>query len=122
MSYFQRENRELVNVDSCELLQSQFSLLSDFPAACALDFFAEVCEQLLPPAEPNEKYFRLLTAALDYLRSGDPGAVCRSVTYFSTWTVLLGGLLPDLDTCLGCGSPLAGQRAYFSRPHACIKY
>jgi DNA repair protein RecO (recombination protein O) len=118
MSYFQRENRELVTVDSCELLQSQFSLLSDFRAACALDFFAEVSEQLLPPAEPNEKYFRLLTAVLDYLRSGDPGAVWRSVTYFSTWTVRLAGLLPDLDTCLGCGSPLAGQRAYFSRPHA----
>ena len=53
MSYFQRENRELVTVDSCDLLQSQFSLLSDFRAACALDFFAEVSEQLLPPAEPN---------------------------------------------------------------------
>src|SRR5271165_3297545 len=99
MAYFQRENRELVNVDSCELLQSQFSLLSDFASACALDFFAEVSEQLLPPAEPNEKYFRLLTAVLGYLRSGDPGAVWRSVTYFSTWTVRLAGLLPDLDTC-----------------------
>jgi DNA repair protein RecO (recombination protein O) len=116
MSYFQRENRELVNVDSCDLLQSQFSLLSDFHAACALDFFAEVSEQLLPPAEPNEKYFRLLTAVLDYLRSGDPGAVWRSVTYFSTWTVRLSGLLPEPDVCLGCGSPLSST-AYFSRHH-----
>src|ERR1700734_1272494 len=55
MSYFQRETRELVNVDSCDLLQSQFSVLSNFTNACALDYFVEVSEQLLPPAEPNEK-------------------------------------------------------------------
>ena len=64
MSYFQRENRELVNIDSCELLHSQFAVLNDFASACALDFFAEVSEQLLPAAEPNEKYFRLTTPVL----------------------------------------------------------
>ena len=101
MSYFQRETRELVNVDSCDLLQSQFSVLSDFTNACALDYFVEVSEQLLPPAEPNEKYFRLLTAVLEHLRSGIPGAVWRSVTYFSLWTVKLAGLLPELHMCLG---------------------
>ena len=69
MSYFQRENRELVNIDSCDLLHSQFAVLNDFASACALDFFAEVSEQLLPAAEPNEKYFRLITAVLDDLRS-----------------------------------------------------
>src|SRR5580700_7212303 len=71
MSYFQRENRELVNIDSCEILHSQFAVLNDFASACALDFFAEVSEQLLPAAEPNEKYFRLITAVLDHLRAGN---------------------------------------------------
>ena len=130
MSYFQRENRELVNVDSCELLSSQFSLLSDFSASCALDFFAEVSEQILPPAEPNEKYFRLLTAVLEHMHappgasgthgaSGTNDAVWCAVTYFSLWTVRLAGLLPDLHACLGCGSwledPEHPQRAFFSR-------
>src|ERR1700721_1884267 len=50
MSYFQRENRELVNIDSCDLLHSQFGMLNDFASACALDFVAEVSEQLLPAA------------------------------------------------------------------------
>ena len=69
MAYFQRENRELVNIDSCEILHSHFSLAGDFTAACALDYIAEVSEHLLPPNEPNEKYFRLLTAVLAHLRS-----------------------------------------------------
>ena len=73
MSYFQRENRELVNLDSCELLVSQFRLLSDYRAAVALDYFAEVTDQLLPAAEPNDKFFRLLAAVLEDMRPRKPG-------------------------------------------------
>src|ERR1017187_4860218 len=83
MSYYQRENRELVNIDSFELLQSQFSVIHDFSAACALDFLAEVSEQLLPANEPGERHSRLLTAVLAPLRSQTPGSVWRAVTYFS---------------------------------------
>lgn len=123
MSYFQRENRELVNIDSCDLLHSQFGLLNDFASACALDFFAEVSEQLLPAAEPNEKYFRLITAVLADLANHP----WRAITYFSLWSVKLAGLLPELHVCLGCGTglhkrapedPEIIQRAYYSRNRA----
>src|SRR5512141_533511 len=42
MAYFQRETRELVSLDSCELIRSSFGLLSDYGTALALDYFAEV--------------------------------------------------------------------------------
>jgi DNA repair protein RecO (recombination protein O) len=119
MSYYQRENRELVNIDSCELIQSQFSVLNDFSAACALDFLAEVSEQLLPANETGERHFRLLSAVLEHLRSASPGAVWRAVTYFSLWAVRLGGFLPEMHVCLGCGTwledPEQPSRAFFSR-------
>jgi DNA repair protein RecO (recombination protein O) len=122
MSYFQRENRELVNLDSCELIHSQFGLASDYHAGVALDFFAEVTEQMLPAAEPNERYFRLLAAVLEHLRSEAPAKVWRAATYFSLWTVRLAGLLPDLHVCAGCGSwvddPASPEKAYFSRSRA----
>jgi len=120
MSYFQRENRELVNLDSCELLVSQFRLLSDYRAAVALDYFAEVTDQLLPAGEPNEKFFRLLAAVLEDMRTSANGAasIWRAVTYFSLWAVRLSGFLPDLHVCLGCGSLLADgetrARAFFT--------
>src|ERR1700745_4338633 len=44
MAYFQRETRELVNLDSCELIRSQFDLISEYEAGVALDYFAEVFE------------------------------------------------------------------------------
>jgi DNA repair protein RecO (recombination protein O) len=126
MAYFQRETRELVNLDSCELIRSQFDLVSDYWASVALDYFAEVSEQMLPAAEPNEKFFRLLLAVVENLRAaGNGGRVWRAVTYFSLWTVRLSGWLPELHVCLSCGSVLddagdeaAPERAFFGRGRA----
>ena len=129
MAYFQRETRELVNLDSCELIRSQFELVSDYWASVALDYFAEVSEQMLPAAEPNDKFFRLLLAVLDCLRPAgaaeSAGRVWRAVSYFSLWAVRLSGWLPELNVCLGCGSVLddagagdAPERAFFGRGRA----
>jgi len=122
MSYFHRENRELVNIDSCDLVQSQFALLADFTLACALDYIAEVSEQLLPAAEANEKYFRLVAAVLDHLHSGTSGATWRAATYFGVWALKLSGFLPSLARCSACGLPPdssgAPGRTYYVRHHA----
>ena len=94
VSYYQKENRELVSLNSCDLLQSQFALASNYEASVALDYLAEVTEQLLPPNETNERHFRLLIAVLEWLRAG--GNVWTAVTYFALWAVRLAGLLPAL--------------------------
>lgn len=96
LSYSQKENRELVNLNSCDLLQSQFDLLDDFDASVVLDYMAEVSDHLLPADEPNERYFRLLTAVLDFMHERTPGAIWAALTYFSLWATRLSGFLPDL--------------------------
>lgn len=96
MFYFQRENRELVNLDSCELIQSQFGLLQNYGASVALDYMAEVSEHLLPPGEPGERYFRLLLAVLEHLRGHPAEGLWPAVNYFSLWAVKLSGFLPEL--------------------------
>ena len=95
LHYYQREGMELVKLDSCELIQSQFGLANNYPAGVALDFFAEVTEQLLPAAEPNEKFFRLLIAVLEYLRARPEEGLWAAVTYFSLWAVRLSGFLEN---------------------------
>jgi DNA repair protein RecO (recombination protein O) len=108
LSYSQKENRELVNLNSCDLLQSQFDLLTDFDSSVALDYIAEVSDHLLPAQEPNERYFRLLAAVLDYMHERAPGAIWTAITYFSLWATRLSGFLPDLaaypDRTLTAGS------------------
>jgi DNA repair protein RecO (recombination protein O) len=125
MSYFQRETRELVNLDGCELIHSQFGLVSDFATSVALDYFAEASDLLLPDAESSDKFFRLLLTVLESLQPpvGEEdvpsGRLWRAVTYFSLWAVRLSGWLPELHACLTCGShlddPDQPERAFFSR-------
>ena len=98
LSYSQKETRELVNLNSCDLLQSQFGLLSDFDTSVALDYVTEVSDHLLPPHEPNERFFRLLATVLDYMHERIPGAPWTAITYFSVWATRLSGFLPDLAT------------------------
>jgi DNA repair protein RecO (recombination protein O) len=98
LSYSQKETRELVNLNSCDLLQSQFDLLSDFDASVALDYIAEVSEHMLPPHEPNERFFRLLATVLSYMHTRTPGASWAAITYFSLWATRLSGFLPDMAT------------------------
>jgi DNA repair protein RecO (recombination protein O) len=96
LSYSQRETRELVNINSCDLVQSQFDLLDSFDAGVALDYVAEVSDHLLPPNEPNERFFRLLTTTLGHMHARTPGCIWPAVTYFSLWATRLSGFLPDL--------------------------
>jgi DNA repair protein RecO (recombination protein O) len=102
VAYYQRENAELVRIDGAELVESQFALAASYEAGVALDYIAEVSEQLLPPAEPNERFYRLLNAVLADLRAAGadalPAAVWRAVTYFTFWAVRLSGFLPEFKT------------------------
>jgi DNA repair protein RecO (recombination protein O) len=104
MTYYLKENADLGSLSGCELIDSPFAMQADYARSLALDYFTEVSEQLLPPHEPNEKFFRLLKAAVDYLRGG--GSIWAAVTYFSLWAVRLSGFLPELRV-----SPASAQIA-----------
>jgi DNA repair protein RecO (recombination protein O) len=112
LSYSQKETRELVNLNSCDLVNSQFGLLADFEASVALDYIAELSDHLLPPHEVNEHFFRLLTATLEHMHTQTEGRIWRAITYFSLWATRLSGFLPDLreQPKLSCDSrEIAGQ-------------
>ena len=76
MAYFQKESAELVSLSSCELIESQFGLQSEYAMSVVLDYFTEVTEQVLPAHEPNEKFYRLLASVLAYLRLGHSRRRC----------------------------------------------
>ena len=96
MFYHQRENRDLASLDSCELIRSPFAMGgSDYSMTVALDYCAEISEQLLPMSEPGERLFRLLLAVMEHLRQEGAAGVWKAVTYFSLWSVQLSGFLPE---------------------------
>lgn len=95
--YTARENRDLVRIDHCDLQHSQFELSRAYSTGLALDVMAEISEQLLPMAETNERYFRLMGRVLEFLRGQGEAGLWQAVTYFEVWAVRLSGFLPEVS-------------------------
>jgi len=101
---YDRENRDLLHLNSAELVESFFDMQKDYRVQLAAQFLAEVSERLLPERESNERAFRLVLAVLRALKNS--GEVTRPLLYFDYWMLRLGGFLPDLDRCANCGNML----------------
>ncbi len=110
---FERENRDLLRMNSAELLESFFDMQKDYRVQVAAQYIAEASERFLPEREVNERAFRLLLAVLRALeRSGE---INRPLLYFNYWVLRLGGWLPDLDRCAGCGRNLGDEPGYYGQ-------
>jgi DNA repair protein RecO (recombination protein O) len=115
LRYHETQGRDLVRLDSCELLDSYFDIQGQYEVAVASSYVAEVCEQLLPEREANDPFFRLVLLVMSEIRR--TGEIWRPLTYFDLWAVKLAGFLPALDECIRCGTMIeAGQPAWY-RPH-----
>jgi DNA repair protein RecO (recombination protein O) len=105
ITYFQKENQELVALSQTEILKSHFDLSGQAETLAGLAYMGDLVVEFSPPYEPNEKLFRMVKACLD--------AICQSQTdlqlvlrYFEVWLLKLEGYLPDLRRCGEC------QRAF----------
>ena len=111
--FFERETRDLVRVNQCELIESFLDVFRDYTAGVALALLSEVTEAVLPEREASDANFRLLLLTAQAIkRTGKPEL---PLAYFMIWTVKLGGWLPSLENCLRCGNALGNESAYFSR-------
>lgn len=108
---FERENRDLLRMNSAELLESFFDMQKDYRMQVAAQYVAEVAERFLPEREQNERAFRLVLAVLRGMKHS--GEVNRPLLYFNYWLLRLGGLLPELGTCAACGRMLGEEPAFY---------
>ncbi|MGH9343083.1 MAG: DNA repair protein RecO [Terriglobia bacterium] len=108
---FERENRDLFRINSAELLESFFSMQSDYTVQLAAQYVAEVSERLLPEREVNERAFRLVLVVLRGLKASR--SIDKPLLYFNYWILRLGGFLPDLSQCAQCGRAMGGETVYY---------
>jgi len=111
--YVERETRDLVRIQQCELLESFHRAQSDYGLSTGLAAVSEISELVLPEHEVSEPMFRLiLLTAREIERRGDWTV---PLSYFAFWTVRLGGWLPRFDRCANCGQAF-GSRPAFQSP------
>ena len=108
--YVEKETRELVRIQQCELLESFHKAQSNYELSTGLAVISEAAELVLPDHEVAEPMFRLiLLAAREIERTGEWAV---PLTYFAFWTVRLGGWLPRFDRCSLCGAEFETGEAY----------
>lgn len=110
--YFERETRELVRINQCELIESFLDLQKDYQAGVYLALLSEITEAILGEHEVADPQFRLLLLAARAIRTSGPSPAI--LAYFSLWTVRLGGWLGSLDECAQCGKAFGKECAYAS--------
>jgi DNA repair protein RecO (recombination protein O) len=108
--YVEKETRDLVRIQQCELLESFHKAQSDYQLSTGLAVVSETAELVLPEHEAAEPMFRLiLLTAREIERTGNWAV---PLSYFAFWTVRLGGWLPQFDRCSICATKF-GERAAF---------
>ena len=109
--FYERENRELVRLNSTEVVESFIEIQKDYAVQVAAQYVAEVCDHFMPERESNKRVFRLILHVLRGL--GPPDHWEATLAYFSAWILRLGGVLADLEDCNRCRRPLGGAAAYY---------
>jgi DNA repair protein RecO (recombination protein O) len=108
--YVEKETRELVRIQQCELLESFHKAQSNYELSTGLAVISEAAELVLPDHEAAEPMFRLiLLTAREIERTGD---WALPLSYFAFWTVRLGGWLPRFDRCSQCATEFGSGAAY----------
>jgi len=110
--YFERENRELVRINQCELIDSFLDVQKDYQAGVYLALMSEITEAVLGEREAADPQFRLLLLAARAVRANGPSPAV--LAYFSLWTVRLGGWLGSLEQCSQCRKEFGKIAAYTS--------
>ncbi len=111
LTFFEKEGRELVSVDRCDIVRSRFSQLGEPILASALAYVTDLVDGFFQEREPNPRVYRLLRASVGALAlRRNPESLAR---YFEAWLLRLGGHYPRRRTCPDCGRPLAELGAYY---------
>lgn len=114
--FFERETRELVRINQCELIESFVEVFADYSAGVGLALLAEITETVLPEREASDASFRLLLLAAQSIKR--QRAVEIPLAYFALWTLRLGGWLAPLERCSRCGRDLSAGDVYATASHS----
>jgi DNA repair protein RecO (recombination protein O) len=114
IQFFEKENRDLVRIQSADLLDSPMKLFADYDCAVCAGRLVELVDRFLPEKEPQDTVFRLMRMTVRALEQGCSIDLARC--YFELWMLRLSGVLPDLFLCAVCSRALGIDDERFLAP------
>jgi DNA repair protein RecO (recombination protein O) len=101
LTYFEKENQELVSFSQTEILRSRFNLSSDATVLSGFSYMGDLLLDFSPPRQANDNLYRMALACFDAV-SQSPPDLEWVLRYFEVWLLKLEGFLPDLRHCGNC--------------------
>jgi DNA repair protein RecO len=101
ISYFQKEERELVSIGQVELVKSFFESASHPQFLQKFSYLIEILIEFTPPHDPNENLYRMVKTCLE-TAAQNPESLESIALYFELWILRLGGYLPNWYKCDNC--------------------
>lgn len=108
ISYFQKEDRELVTIKQVELLKSYFGISAEPLFYENFSYLADLLLEFAQPHDPNERLYRMAKVCLEAGKKNIFAMNCV-VVYFEIWMLKLGGYLPDWRKCQNCQKEIVGN-------------
>lgn len=112
VSYFQKEDRELVSISQLELVKSYFEIVSEPQILQNFSYLVELIIEFAPPHDPNEKLYRMVKVCLENA-ANSPEFLNIITLYFEFWLLRLGGYLPNWENCDICKRQLTASETTF---------
>jgi len=110
ISYFQKEERELVSIGQIELVKSFFEAAGEPKFLQKFAYLAELLLEFAPPHDPNERLYRMAKVCLE-TAAENPDSLDSIGLYFEVWILKLGGYLPDWRRCENCKKEIGENAA-----------
>lgn len=101
LSYFQKEERELVSIRQIELKKSFFENASNPLFLQKFSYLGDILAEFAPPHEPNKRLYRMARICLE-TAAENPEHLDSIALYFEIWLLRLSGYLPFWDKCNNC--------------------
>lgn len=101
LTYYQKEERELVSINSLDLQKSFFAQAVRPEFLQKFAYLAELLIEFAPPNEPNERLYRMACVCLETAVK-EPQFLENIALYFELWILRLAGYLPNWNNCFNC--------------------
>ncbi len=110
LTYYEKENQELVSFRQVEILKSRFNLSSNASILTGFAYMGDLLIDFSPPHQANDNLFRMALACFE-AASETPADLEAVLRYFEVWLLKLEGFLPDLRACANCQKTFSGDEA-----------
>src|ERR1041384_43331 len=119
LTYYEKENQELVSFRQVEILKSRFNLSSNASLLTGFAYMGDLLIDFSPPHQANDNLFRMALACFE-AASETPEDLEAVLRYFEVWLLKLEGFLPDVRVCANCQN-VFGEEAIYLGPDLSLR-